>query len=415
MRWTDDRACAYGEVQGGNRSPYGVTVIVRRSTSNRIIGIDAVCTCPVEINCKHAMALLLATETPPVTFEPMATPGPRSTVARSPAATRPTKPRSWETPLQALMSGAASGGAETVPIWSRPAEIGLQFELVLTPPKTRSSPSGSGIRVRPVLRSHSGNWVRSDISWSNLEYISFRRSMDERSAAHMAVLTELLALSRLSNGRSSYGSSYGSSPDVVWLQTITSRRLWDLLIEARDLQLPLLQSGRQAGPVELRTGTASVTLDATRIEGGLELRPRVATDDGDVPLDSSLLIGTPAHGIAWWDGPADPPGDGTRLFLAPFAAPVDEGLRHFLASTPLRVPPADEERFRRDFLPRLRRRIDVQSSDESVELPPPPPARILLTVTYDKASPPAADVDPGGGRIARTGGAVGCVGGRRRL
>jgi len=384
VRWTEDRACAFGEVQGGDRSPYGVTVIVRRSTSNRIIGIDAVCTCPVEINCKHAVALLLANSAPPPDSEPTAISGPRSTVERKRAVTRTTKAPSWETPLQTLMSGRGSDRVEPRPAWSRPAEIGLQFELVLTPPKTASSPSASGIRVRPVLRSHSGNWVRTDISWSNLEYISFRRSMDERSAAHLAVLTELLALSRLANRRSSYGSSYGSSPDVVWLQTINSRRLWDLLIEARDLQLPLLHSGRQAGPVELRVGSASVTLDATRVDGGLELRPRVATDDGDVPLGTSLLIGTPAHGIAWWDGPAHPPGDGPHLVLAPFAAPVDEGLRHFLASTPLRVPPADEERFRRDFYPRLRRRIDVRSSDESVDLPPPPPARILLTVTYDQ-------------------------------
>ena len=57
VRWTEDGACAYGEVQGGAPTPYGVTAIIRRSTSGRMVGIDAVCTCPVEINCKHAVAL----------------------------------------------------------------------------------------------------------------------------------------------------------------------------------------------------------------------------------------------------------------------------------------------------------------------------------------------------------------------
>ena len=94
--------------------------------------------------------------------------------------------------------------------------------------------------------------------------------------------------------------------------------------------------------------------------------------------------------------PPIPPGAGARLAMAPFAAPVDEGLRLFLASTPLRVPPADEERFLRDFYPRLRRRIDVRSSDESVDLPEPPPARILLTVTHDRRAPPASWSGRGG-------------------
>ncbi len=383
VRWTEDGACAFGEVQGGARTPYGVTVIVRRSTSDRIVGMDAVCTCPVEINCKHAVALLLVNPAQPTVPPRTRAPGPRSSGNRKAPATRRAKAPRWETPLLTLISGGESGPApsdrdEWGPAWSEPAEIGLQFELVLTQARTAPGTSASGIRVRPVLRSHSGQWVRSGISWSNLEYLAYRRAVEGRTPEHLTVLTELLALSRVASGR----SAYSSSAETVWLQDIKSRRLWDLLLEARDLELPLIHSGRQAGPVDLRVGPASVTLDATRGDGGLELRPRVGIDDGDVPLASSLLIGSPAHGIAWWDGPADPSGVAMRLAMAPFATPVDEGLRRFLASTPLRVPPPDEERFLRDFYPRLRRRIDVRSGDGSVDLPEPPPARILLTVTH---------------------------------
>ena len=378
VRWTKDGACAFGEVQGGAPSPYGVTVIVRRSPSDRIVGIDAVCTCPVEINCKHAVALLLADGVQPAVSPGTSAPGPRSSTAPKPPSTRTAKVPGWETPLQTLMSGGGSDTAEPGAGWSRLTEIGLQFELVLDPPKTTSSPWSSGIRVRPVVRSHSGNWVRTDISWSNLEYLSFRRSIRGQSAAHLGLLTEFLALARMASRR----SAYSSSAETVWLQSINSRRLWDLLIEARDLQLPLLMSGRQGRPVDLRVGPASLTLDATRAGSGLELRPRVAIDDGDVPLPSSLLIGTPAHGIAWWDGPVDPTGATAHLVLAPLATPVDEALRRFLASTPLRVPSTEEKRFLRDFYPSLRRRIDVRSSDGSVDLPAPPPAGILLTVTY---------------------------------
>jgi superfamily II DNA or RNA helicase len=380
VRWTEDGACAFGEVQGGARSPYGVTAIVRRSTSGRIVGIDAVCTCPVEINCKHAVALLLANRDAPPASAPTPAPRPRSSAERTPPSKRTTKAPRWETPLQIFMSANASGPAESDPDWLPPAEIGLQFELVLTTPKSApaSNTSAAGIRVRPVLRSPSGRWVRTGISWSNLDYLSYRRSVTGRTAEHLTVLSELLALSRVVIGR-----SYASSAESVWLQAINSRRLWDLLVEARDLQLPLIHSGRQAGPVDLRIAPASVTLEATRSDGRLELRPRVAVDDGDVPLGSSLLIGTPAHGIAWWNGPTDRAA-GAHLVMAPFAAPVDDHLRRFLASTPLRVPPPDEERFLLDFYPRLRRRIDVRSSDGSVDLPAPPAARILLTAAHSE-------------------------------
>jgi superfamily II DNA or RNA helicase len=380
VRWTKDGACAFGEVQGGAPAPYGVTAIVRRSTSKIIVGIDAVCTCPVEINCKHAVALLLANGVR--TIEPLESPasGPGSP-GRKPAPKK-TKGPNWESPLHALMGGAADEGepgpSGRGPGWSRQAEIALQFELVLTPPPGRAGTgSASGIRVRPVVRSHSGNWVRTDITWSNLDYFSYRRSVPSSRAAHLTILTELLALARVSGHR----STHATSVEAVWLQTINSRRLWDLLIEARDLQLPLLQAGRAARPVDLRLGPAAVTLDATRSDGGLELRPRVTVDEADVPLASSLLIGAPAHGIAWWDDPGDAPGAGAELVLAPFDTPIDDGLRQFLASTPLRVPPADEDRFRRDFYPRLRRRIEVRSSDASVDLPAPPPAAILLTLS----------------------------------
>ena len=59
-QWTNDGTRLFGEVQGGDRSPYAVSIVVTRSPSDRIVAIDAACSCPVEINCKHAVALLIA-------------------------------------------------------------------------------------------------------------------------------------------------------------------------------------------------------------------------------------------------------------------------------------------------------------------------------------------------------------------
>ncbi|MGH9045348.1 MAG: SNF2-related protein, partial [Acidimicrobiales bacterium] len=387
-QWTAGGACLMGQVQGGDRSAYAVSIIVTRSASDRIVGIDAICTCPVEINCKHAVALLIAAGSPsaPSDLDRAATgqervlrildsavPTRRLSAGRGPDLQDANKAPSWETPLHAVVGGGERGVSE-----SEPAEIGLQFELVMSssPGTSRSSEPASGIRVRPLARNNAGNWVRTGISWSRLEYFTYGRSVRHRTAEHLRVLTELLGLSRLS----SRGYYYSARPDAVWLQTINSRRLWDLLIEARDLQLPLLGSGRNPLPVDLRPRPARVTIDVTRADSGLELRPEVRSDDEDVPLASSLLIGESGHGIAWCRDPVGSSDGTARLALASLAAPVEVDLRAFLGSEPVSVPRRDEERFLRDFYPKLVRRIDVRSSDQSVDLPELPQPTLVLTV-----------------------------------
>jgi superfamily II DNA or RNA helicase len=198
------------------------------------------------------------------------------------------------------------------------------------------------------------------------------------SGRHLTILTELLALSRLSNPR----SYFTSSDEVVWLQAINSRRLWDLLREATDLRLPLLLTGRRPQPVDLRPEPAQVRIDAVREEADIVLRPQVMTEDKEVPLGSVLFIGEPAHGIAWWGRATDTSGTAAQLSLAALESPIEERTRKFLATSAVRIPPRDEERFLRDLYPALRRRIVVGSSDGSLELPELPAARLVLTVRH---------------------------------
>ena len=67
-----------------------------------------------------------------------------------------------------------------------------------------------------------------------------------------------------------------------------------------------------------------------------------------------MLIGSPAHGIAWWD---EPPGAASGekrtggLGLAPLATPVDDNLRAFLRTATVDVPHHDEKRFLRCVRP----------------------------------------------------------------
>ena len=394
-RWTHDGTRLVGEVQGGDIEPYDVEIIVTTSTTGRLTDVDGACTCPMDYNCKHAVALLLADGSTPSTTDPASTvvrggasPADRSAPPAhpgSPLATHATpgpSPSDWEHSLRPVVAPRTEGAVATPGgIAPTVVDVGLQFELVVTPttPPRRTGTATSGIRLRPVLRNRgSRNWVRAGISWSRLEQqSSYGRSLFG-SDDHRTILTELLALSRLSSPR----NYYASSDEAVWLQSINSRRLWDLLHEAGDLRLPLLLTGRQGVPVDLRPAPARVTMDAVRDATGIVLRPQILADGHEVPLGSVLFIGEPAHGIAWWTTHPDARAEPAQLSLAALDAPVDDSIRTLLATTAIRIPPRDEERFLRDLYPALQRRIAVGSSDGSVELPELPAAQLVLTVRH---------------------------------
>ncbi|MGH9179198.1 MAG: DEAD/DEAH box helicase, partial [Acidimicrobiales bacterium] len=256
--------------------------------------------------------------------------------------------------------------------------MALQFELVPQRRAGRASPATAGIRIRPVLRSPQGNWVRTGISWSKLDY---RYAPAGIAAERQSLLRELLAVSHLSPlfGHYRY-SSYGSDPQV-WLEDFSSRRLWDLLGHAEELQVPLVVAGGKHGAVRLLREPAVVGADLVAAGAGLRMSPYVEGGGERVPLGSSLLIGDPPHGLAWWPGPHT--GDGARqLAVAPFPRPLGQGERALIQSTPLDVPGRDRERFLREFYPRLARSVAVVSPDHSVDLPEVPRAVLVLWLRH---------------------------------
>ena len=370
--WSPGGTHVVGEVQGGERKPYVATVTLTRSPSRTLSGFAATCTCPVGVNCKHAVALVLAEEfsvssgqTAPLTLVQGGAGRPAKDQAR--VMDPQSSPTEWYLPLQTLLDSEGNDTDETgIP------EIALQFELIL-------EVGGAGIRVRPVAPGQNGNWVRTGISWANLDYYRYGFPNDPQAAERLLLVKELLALSRLANRRNIY--SY--SDDVVRLENINSRRLWDLLGEASAARLPLVQVGRNSAPVTYRSAAHEVTIDVTRSESGLRVEPRIGVREQRVPLERSMLIGRPAHGIAWWDElPAAASGSKAYgLGLAALGTPVDDTLRAFLRTAAVDVPHHDEKRFLRAFVPRLRQKVEVASSDGSVEIPEVRPAAVVLTIS----------------------------------
>lgn len=381
--WSAGGTNVIGQVQGGASKPYVVSVSLTRSESNQLSKFRSTCTCPVEVNCKHAVALLLAknsalssdharlraqigsdarrSDTTP-RFAPI-------TELPQPKPRRGARKSDWAAPLQTLLESNEVDADEF-----DAQEIGLQFELIRHGAGSRAG--GLGIRVRPVLPGRNGNWVKTGISWANLDYFNYRISRSAHATERLLLVKEVLALSRLASRR----ISYGHSDEAVMLEGINSRRLWDLLGEARTLGLPMLQSGRNAEPITLASEPVTVTIDVIRGKSGLRVQPRIETDGVILAPGNSLFIGSPAHAVAWWAEPTISPSRAQVLGIAAFSVPVDESLQSIFTMDTVNVPRRDEARFMNEYVSRLRRRVEVVSSDGSVELPEVLASTLVLRV-----------------------------------
>jgi len=375
-QWDDDGTRVLGEIQGGADLPYQASVVLTRSASEQLTAVEATCSCPVTTSCKHAVALLLAegisSPQPSLPSPPIPSPQPPHLrlVPQVKAIGGMASPRGWELSLRGLL---APGGEDTV---DEPT-IGLQFEQVANQAKSPAW-AASRIRIRPVLAGRAGNWVKTGISWSTLDYAFFGRAAPGAGEQQILLLKELLGLTRTTVRSYSYHVE-----DWLWLETISSRRLWDLLAEARTLGIPLVQAGsRPARPVTLHAKPATISVDITRARSGLRVDPQVRIGDDVVPLRSSLLVGRPAHGIVWWHDTPDSSTTAPPLSMASLASPMAEDLRPLLRGRTISVPARDQKRFVGEVLPALRRRLDVRSSDESVELPEIAPPTLLLTLQH---------------------------------
>jgi superfamily II DNA or RNA helicase len=398
--WGADGARVAGEIQGAAAEPYQTEVELTRSPSERLSALHATCTCPVGVNCKHAVALLLVKDAPTGCERRAAAPapalrsvpplpeGPGEAEFGRPKKRRPALP-DWERPLRALLGTDEQGEPEDAP------QLALQFELVPARAKPgqgrKPGAIGPGIRVRPVIPGQAGQWVKNGISWMNLDYYGFRFSKTGPVRDRLRLLKEFQALSRVSAPQ----PVYGLPEEAIWLEAVTSRRLWDLLREARDLHVPLVGSGRRPLPVTISSSSATVSIDVTRADFELRLRARIDVDEQQVHLASSLLIGNPAHGIAWWDDPtttsltnSSPTNAATtpRLHLAPLDLPIDDTLRRFLEIAPVAVPDRHKEHFLGHFAPMLQRKVVVRSSDGSVELPDVAPVRVVLSLRHGEGN-----------------------------
>jgi superfamily II DNA or RNA helicase len=374
VRWEPGAGRAHGEVRGPHRGMAAAALI---ADPRGLVALDGTCTCADHPSCAHPAAVALAAISSSGLPDGSVDPGP-----------------AWSAALSTLLGDKPlppdPGQADQV-------QIGLQFEV--NPPEQprpgrrtlhaalrsvwsgatpadrhRTAPSWR-VGMRPVLPGQTG-WVRSGISWSGLDYLRLGGAVADQ---HRRILKEILLLSTA--GDRQYGYGYRTAPAVIPLDTFGSRRIWDLLAEAEELGLPLVQAGRPVRPVVVCRTPVQMIIRAERVDGDLVLAPELGVDGMLITPGSAILIGHPAHGVVFWQPPrpSESASTGRVLRLAAVGAATAPQVEHALAAPAIRIPTRDEPEFFRRHYRDLLRRVQVVAPS-SAGLPDVGPARLVLTV-----------------------------------
>jgi superfamily II DNA or RNA helicase len=316
-----------GRVRGTVRDDYAVTVFLASSRSGAVSVYRSQCSCPVAMDCKHAAAVLI--------------------VARHLVAGKAVERPEWERTLEKLLADSPAPPAAEV------GPLALEFGVERIP-AFRGYLGRQDLRIRPVRRSRSGGWVRSGISWDDLDFVARSYVPEHR---------ELLLQFRAAVG----ASARYALPRSTWLSLATvSSAFWGLLDQAAAVGLTILAAKPLLGPLRSER-RASVMLDARRDPHvGLLVSPRVLLDDHELELSALGVLGDPAHGIFH----IEEVGRVQQLVVARLDQLLSREMRQLLVNPhSLMIPTEDEDRFLNDFLLRLRTKIDISSADRSVRLP----------------------------------------------
>ncbi|MPR00393.1 helicase SNF2 [Modestobacter sp. I12A-02628] len=353
-------------VQGASPRPYRTTVTAGGS------GWSGACSCPIRVDCKHVAAVLVAVR---ASLE---------APADAPPAGPPLAP--WERSLGELVQAVETRTDRAG------SPVALQFELMpLEPGRGRGSVGAPGtqqrlIKIRPVVTGRNGGWIRTGISWRQLQYDTTEGGWKE---THVGALRALYAAHQ-----SSRNQHYSYANSDVYLHEF-GPVVWRMLAQAVADGVPLVTAGKPGGRVLLTEGTAEVAVDVRRAPAGerTSLEPVVRLDGRALVGGSISFLGVPPHGIAVEgddyaragraEGLDAPAGEEPGLVLARLSRPVPPALAGMVArGGTIPIPAEDVDRFLTQWYPGLRQVVPVLSGDGSVELPEIAPPVLVLDVRY---------------------------------
>ncbi len=337
---------------------YETVVVYQLDFDGNVTKFTGSCTCPVEIDCKHAVALLLTALAPVATDRPAA------------ATSAPAKPAAWEVTLAGLVAGPKSALSAI-----STEAVGLAFELT-TPhsalPTGRYSgyaqPSPGRLAIRPVRRGKQGKWIRTGVAWSDFDHgwSNFRED-------HRRVLAGIVRLHAVD---SRWG--YGGNDTWIQLLTLNSPGIWELLDEAVEVDLPMFTLDQGQLPVVVSQTPAELTIEVGRREPGLEISPEIRLAGVPVPRERCLFLGEPGHGVVSWTNARN--GWPAEIVLARLDRAADPAIRSLFTAGGVVIPPSGEAKFLSEYVPALRERHHLLSVDNTFTLPEEHPAVLALAL-----------------------------------
>ncbi|GAA1561287.1 DEAD/DEAH box helicase [Brevibacterium picturae] len=409
--WDPDAMTLRADVSGTAAHDY--TSIVRLEqhspTAKSFTVLSSRCTCPVGGDCKHVVAALMAAsirQVAPFGSTALHDPDQRRSpedatwkAAHSGAARKearhqtpaggsaPSSRGPRESDWKSILSGFSSDQVDES-VWasgpggtlagSAPTRLALGFEIselrrtgfgnFETHPIRRSKLTGRTdlvVTLRPLMEGARSNWIKGNVSWSNIANNSNTRAYAQGQAAWFAQLYGLSAIS---------SNHLITNDDSVVLDWFTSPLLWHLFDQARSLGIELVGASR--GLSIHRGEEGSTECDVVAVSDGLEARSLITIDGESFdqgfcgPIDDHGFYGISTSG-------------GTSLVLAPAEPRTNHDVVQMLRRwEPVTISHDQVHDFFTDFYPKLAYATSVASSDDSVALPVLVPPDLALTVTY---------------------------------
>lgn len=324
-----------GTCRGSAANRYRVEALYALSPEGSLEDLAGRCSCPVGFNCKHVVAVLLTA------LESMEHQGALVAVEDAGAPGTPTRRTAGSAWRSLLERTFPSPPVDPVP---------LALAVSFSPPRRVGEPrsahermvgrwaadygSPGFLRFRPLAMGKRGRWIVSGATWSKIANDQVVGA-DPRQVQALQRLKDLAEASRQYLGGSSDWMSVGPS---------IGPSLWSVLAQAEGSGVALVES-ESFDDVELVAGVRPlVSIDE---DGQGDLRVHAAIVPPLPPQASRpLLLGIPAHGLAWSQ-------DG-RIRLGAFTpAGTEPWQRLWGMDTPVVVPARDRTDFERDFLGRI--------------------------------------------------------------
>ncbi|MFT4220399.1 MAG: DEAD/DEAH box helicase [Microbacterium sp.] len=371
LEWDEPAATLRSVVRGSGAKSYRCAIAFRVASGRPSIR-SATCTCPMEVDCKHTVATMLAGN---AEFADGAPTEPAARAAALPApvgAPKRPEPASWRELL-----------ADSTPTAATPLALGLELRMRAPfhesrwdarRPQTATTRSvlRGGVELllgaRPLMRSPTtGKWIQGHASWD-----AVRRPGQAFPPAQSRWFAELHAIAR--DPQVHY--TPGDSAEWITLDSVESALFWEHLRDAQRRGIPIVPTKKNQSFALAAAADVGVAVTADP-DGALRLRPHAELEGAEV--DASVL--RPLGGVGVYSVAVDR--DQLAVTMAP--APLDHTTRRLL-STPdgFVVPAGDADEFLRVGYPRLARRARV-TTDGGLDLPAAQPPRLVATVRFRPA------------------------------